>query len=270
MRGYILGVALIVATLIWFGCDDDSTLGPDPGPKQNDTLPDLSVTPMENAEAEVAALILSRKLVAPVPLYNRIKLDLETIRDEYSDSIPAVSITVAPPWILSALSLELDTALFNDTTSDAYRRFDSLSSLFGIVEFESSLYQKQYFYLRLEGRLHPVRLVEVYAAAGIEGILCMATTGFRTDWPEVYMKMDADEIKYFFRDAWEDCPSGCIHEEFYYVNSKQGRYTYIGSFKPNYHDPVTVAPPWYDTALTARREHAYSVVWWPDSVIYWP
>ena len=69
---YIILFFSLVVLLV--SCDDKS-LSPT---IQKD--PDFSLTPMENEEAELAALHLSGKLIAPLPLYEQIKEELELIR----------------------------------------------------------------------------------------------------------------------------------------------------------------------------------------------
>ncbi|MGH8014727.1 MAG: hypothetical protein ACREBV_00870, partial [Candidatus Zixiibacteriota bacterium] len=48
--------------------------------------PNFSVTPMENEEAELLALHLSGDIIAPVNLYEKIKYELQLIRQTWINS----------------------------------------------------------------------------------------------------------------------------------------------------------------------------------------
>ena len=67
-----------------------------------------------------------------------------------------------------------------------------------------------------------------------------------------------EEFKYFFRDAWGDCPAGCIISDIYYLTSKQGQFEYKGSWS-NQDEPDPPRPVWMDTFEMAR-----------DTMAYWP
>lgn len=252
MRVVFVRVVFLGVLILALACGSHAPTEPTPEP-------DWVVSPAEDYEAEVAAVILSRTLLAPQNLYDRIKSDLEGIRAEFGDSIPAVQLTVRPVWELGEIAIRVDTLMLQDTTSAGYRRLDSLNRQFGLDSMKQyEMHFREYFSLYFSARYNPVRLVEIYLT--VDGIFEVFPDGFAGDSPELYIYPDGDEFKYFFRNAWGDCPAGCIISDIYYVISKQGQFEFVGSWS-NQDDPDPPRPAWMDTAMMARDTMSY----WPES-----
>ena len=53
-----------------------------------------------------------------------------------------------------------------------------------------------------------------------------------------------DDLSYVFREAWGDCPAGCINSEYWYFQKQGGEFDLLGQFNPREGDP----PLWWDDA----------------------
>jgi hypothetical protein len=247
-------LTLIAALVAMWGCFNGSPVGP--GQK----LPDLSVTPMENAEAELAALWLSGEIVAPVTMYTQIDHDLEVIRNQWLDSIPEVKIQFYPYWVPSRLSLGFDPLTYELVETGQYHAWDSLNEFYR-VDTMSFLSDYNYVALTFKGRLNPMVLVDQYA--GLPGLEYAHTDSPIGDWPVLLIYKAPSQLKYFFRNAWGDCPSGCIWSHYFYLVVEGDSAIFRGSYLPRHQDEDY--PPWFDTAMTARQNYFQFKIWKADT-----
>jgi len=215
--------------------------------------PDFSVTPMENEEAELAALHLSGQLIAPVPLYERIKKEFEIIRSTWSDSIQHVNLRFETFWEPSKLYVEITNGAYDSIITSNYHYWDSLNELYRLREKVLSFYYYgSYMILTFEGRLNSLHLGPAYS--GMPGFRSLYTTARGGDRSEVWLHMEDDIIKYFFRYGFGDCEAGCAYSDIYYFTVKGDSALFHGSFLL-YGGYTEVPPSWLDTALTALREY---------------
>ena len=255
-KKYIIFFFLLVGLLV--NCDKNS-LGP--------TLskdPDFSSTPMENEEAELAALHLSGKLIAPLPLYEQIKEELELIRETWSDSIVHVNLTFDPYLRESNIKTYVSQATYDSMNAGLYHHWDSLNDHYRIdtIALGRSIYSSyRWANLYFEGRLNPLLLVDIYA--GLPGFISLTSVASWPigDRPILLLLQEEQTIKYFFRYAYGDCPSGCIHSEIYYFTVEQNSALYHGSYFSYPAD--SIRPTWFDTVLIAFDKYS---AWnqWPD------
>jgi hypothetical protein len=227
-------------------------------------------TPLPDWEAEELAMALSRELTAPRELYNRIRRDLAKIRKQYAQEIPAVQITYQPQWLSGGIHMEIDSAVFFDSANEAYQLFGSLNGAFGLDYFVHRGFYYTYYELQLNGRYNPVRLIDQYyhiIGGGIELMRTPSLVGW--DGPDMSVAMDGDVIRYYFRKAWGDCPSGCVFERVYFFSTLGGRLTYHGEYN-NVDSPSPPKPDWYAVYWADVLSQRYGVSWYPDSIVYWP
>lgn len=114
----IIVLPVLVAMVI---CCSDSPIGP------TQKGFDLSLTPMEDGEAEAIAYFLSGDLVAPMWLYSKVNSELEVIRREWSDSLPQVNITYFPCLYPSYLFAGFDSTTMDSIRAGTYHAWDSLN-----------------------------------------------------------------------------------------------------------------------------------------------
>jgi len=253
---YIILFFSLVVLLV--SCDDKS-LSPTP-PKDTD----FSLTPMENEEAELAALHLSGKLIAPLPLYEQIKEELELIRETWSDSITHVNMVFDPYWKESNIKVYVSQATYDSMISGQYHHWDSLNDYYGIdtiVFGHYSFTDQQWANLYFKGRLNPLLLVDIYAGLpGFISVNSVVTLPFG-DGPILALLRDQDTIKYFFSYAYGDCPSGCLNSEIYYFTIDKGAAVYHGLWKSTIFEPDPPPPNWADTAIEAFKVYRATNNW---------
>ena len=207
---------------------------------------------MENEEAELAALHLSGKLIAPLPLYEQIKEELELIREAWSDSIVHVNMLFDPFWTESRIKVNVNSTTFDSMRLGEYHHWDSLNDYYRIdtITFGQS-FSSTYRWANLNfgGRLNPILLVDLYA--GLPGFTSVTsvTTYALGDRPILLLLRDDQTVKYFFRYAYGDCPSGCAISEIYYFTVEQKEAKYHGSYFTYPQD--SIRPVWFDTFLIA-------------------
>lgn len=83
----------------------------------------------------------------------------------------------------------------------------------------------------------------------------------------IYILPLPNRFLYFFRDAWGDCPSGCIVSKFYYFRTVRTKFQeqaeFVGSYMPTFGHPE-LDPNWFDTLLLARKNTLYDTSWFAD------
>ena len=203
------------------------------------------LTPKDNAEAELIALCLSGNLVAPDSLYKQVLSHLATIRSTFGNNYECLNrITFVPPWRVGRLIIGLDDTTAQKVANAEYQAWDELNKKYqvtkintGLLEFIGSTV------LYFKGRLHPCRLAELYA--DLPGVRHAEPNGRIGDSPNIYPRQTGDGITYLFRDAWGDCPSGCIYSEYWYFVFEEKQPILIGHWAPH-EDPQE--PDWWNEA----------------------
>lgn len=197
-----------------------------------------------NREADEAALWLSGELTSPGPLYATIVSDLAAIRAQYSASVPAVAIQFMAWWAPSELIVYVNDDLKQKILTHQQSPFDDMNSAMGAVEVDSRRLAvgKSYVIIYFVGRKHPQRLGEQYMTVpGVTGAYPDTWIG---DSPNVYPWYIAGGMSYLVRDAFDDCPAGCIENIFHYFKRVNGQTQFVGS----YHLGSQPEPAWWAEA----------------------
>ena len=214
-------------------------------------LPPVEFTPKENEEAELAALCLSGELVAPDSLYNQILNDLAAIRATFGESLEVViRVKFKPPWIAGCLIVGFDSITAQQIANGEYHAWDELNQQYQVTKIDTHLIDFiKVVILHFKGRLHPLRLAEIYR--GLPGVMYTEPNGLIGDGPNIHLNQTGNGITYLFRDAWGDCPSGCIYSEYWYFIFEGGQPVFVGHWAPR-NDPNK--PEWREEARL-NKEH---------------
>ena len=200
----------------------------------------------ENAEAELAALWLSGELTAPEALYQSIKEDLLDIRAAYADSIAQLAIEFFPPWEPSQVLVGFTQSGVEKLRAGNYPEFEELNDLFHLAELDTKFHwHSPLAILTFEGRQHPARIAAPYES--LDDVRYAEPNGFVGDWGNVYPWRLDDGMSYLWRDAWGDCPAGCINSRFWYFRVTDAGIEYVGTFE-KWVDPE---PSWWGEAKAA-------------------
>ena len=193
LTGLPVRCGAVLFVLVLSTCARERPLAPQPVPEP------LVHEPWEDREAEELALGLSKDVVAPRPLYERVKDDLSRIRGQWGDSIPFVrEMRYYFPVETSRILVRAQDSVRSLILSGRYRDFDSLNSLFGFAsasEAYAGLLQ-----LRFSSRLNSCYLVPLYDR--LPG-LCEVTVDFRisSNGDAVYASRRGDSILYVFQEG---------------------------------------------------------------------
>ena len=90
----------------------------------------VSRAPFGNEEAEWMALYLSRDLMAPAAIYDRLVRDLERIREDYGDLVPPLTGEFRNYWSPGTISVGLTDEAAERYNAGAYTDLDELNELF--------------------------------------------------------------------------------------------------------------------------------------------
>lgn len=251
-------IITITFTITLLGCESDSPTMSRP------SIPVLFATPMDNEEAELAALWLSGQIVAPVSLYRTIDHDLSIIREQWLDSIPQVSIKFFPYWRPSQISFGFYPDSCVSIEAGEYHAWDSLNAFYRLdsMDFANPIWSSFcYVAFTFEGRLNPMVLVDQYA--GLPGLGFVYTDGSVGDRSVLLMYREDQEVKYFFRHAWGDCPSGCIHSEIFYFFVKNDSALFVDSYRFDWQNDDR--PAWWDMVVLAMDNYWQQNFWSADT-----
>lgn len=219
-------------------------------------------TPTDDFEAETAAYTLSGTRLAPKYLFDKIQTELQLIRSQHHDTEAGVSVGYTPFAHHSYLLLRFDSVVTESIRSGEYHSWDSLNDLYNLDTFSISY---GYVSMQFEGVQNPVALFDIYKY--LPGLWHISTGGRVGDAPVLLMSKEGESIKYFFREAWGDCPAGCIYSRFSYFTVSDSLATYHGSYQPVYlPDSASPPPVWADTALQAMRDYYHYEQWSHDTL----
>lgn len=248
VRHWQIGLVLILLFSLIFNCSKSTRNESD---EVVNEPPPVSSTPKDNEEAELIALCLSGELVAPDSLYDRILNDLADIRASFGDTIEAVSqIQFAPRWGAGSLIIGFDTSAVREIRAGEYHAWDDLNQQYQVTSIDTSVMDWiGIVFLIFDGRLHPGRLAEIYAV--LPGVWATDPSCSRGDRPNVYARDTEDGLTYLFRNAWGDCPSGCIYSEYWYFVFEGAEPRLVG-YWPAYQG--VEAPDWWEEARL-NKEH---------------
>lgn len=217
-----LGLLVVVLTLA--GCGEFSLM-PD---LKGSGEPELSPT-QPDPEALAMALWLSHELNAPSGLYERVRSDLILIREKFRDSLPGVDLKFHEPWEPGRLILGFDQNSYQQISDGQYRAWDSLNVLFNMAQIDLSMPAFKMLKLEFEDGLNPEILADAYQQ--LPGVRFAVPNRFMGERSMLLPAEATDgRLLYFFRNAWGDCPSGCLYSEYWVMTVLHGRVVYDGYY----------------------------------------
>ncbi len=236
---------MMVAIVLMNGCGGDQPSAP----KGNDNSTHDPVTPQTDTEASDAALWLSGELTAPEKLYEQIRDELALIREEWEDSLDAVKIGFRVPWEPGRLVMGFTQESYDSIAAGEYHHWDSLNTVYGLDTIVLSTPLFRQLKLKFQERLHPLVLADIYA--DLPGLRFVEPNRYYGDAAMLLLYRNGGEIVYFFRYAWENCPSpsGCEHSE-YYIFTVDGDTSSFRGYSPDYN----AVPPAWQSILDAAWE----------------
>lgn len=236
----------ILALLACFAvaCDDD--------PVSNQPTTTRREVIASDQEVGEAALWLSGELTSPPELYDTIHDDVIAIRAEYGASVPKLSIGFRTPWVPSMVIVAVTEEVKQQILGGDTAALDFINQQMNAIEMDTSKLDRPglgWILIRFDGRKHPRRLAEAYGA--VDGVTWAQPNVYFGDWSQWYPWRIPGGMSYLFRDAWGDCPAGCMYSNFYYFKRVNGQTEYVG----RYERYVDAEPAWWAEAKTAYETH---------------
>ena len=204
-------------------------------------------SPRPDPEAEHMALLLTRQLVAPQEVYDQVHNDLQAIREVFGDERtgndrPLHEVTFWAPWVPGELLLQLDPESLELARQGLYTHWNDLNNALRIEDIEVSPVINSVRLIFLV-QLHPCEAANWYLS--LPGVIFAGPNGRGGDAPNIFPRFLEPGFSYVFREAWEDCPAGCINSDYWYFQKLNGEYNLLGRFNPRVDDPP---PSWWENA----------------------
>jgi len=272
MRLVTFGLFLTLILILGLGCGNDAMTpvdgddaawlvkAPDQGNNFPGGLDPEIITPSNYYKDEATDLATwwSGELYAPAQLTHTIETELRKIRLEFSHTVPNTQIAFMPVNATGRLLFGFTDAGWEMWKNDSYHAWDSLNAALNVDSIAVTTHypeDRKYVTIFFPGRPNVDRLKEFYEvlpeARYADGdIWCC-------DWPIVLMWREEEEnvAHYFFRNAWGDCPSGCIYQDYAYIKVVDGEPTYIGYYLKDWEHPWLPRPEWMDIADLASAKY---------------
>jgi hypothetical protein len=231
------------------------------------TLPfSVGATEAESAigsgqEAYLLAQWLANEMYAPTALAKKIESDLKIIRNQYSYTIEAVKIRFAPPHSLGTLLIGFTDEGWRQFKAGQYHAWDSLNRKYDLDSIDvPEHYSDELKMVSLIFRGLPNCNLLVDQYAGLAGLRSVGVAAWCCDWPLLLVCLDHDTLHYFFRNAWGDCPSGCIEQEFFYFTVEGSIAHYVGTYKHDWTNPPP-RPDWMNMVDQAMQKYWANRYW---------
>jgi len=212
----------------------------------------LDLTPREHAEAEWAALYLSGEMIASDSLYNHVLSGIYYLLERYADSIPEATIRFRYPTFNCDLVLSFTDSAKIKIRSGEYHAWDSLNDYYRVAEIDTTKLMSMYLAtIRFTGRLNPSLLCEKYSS--LPGVWNVSPAySMIGDGPNKYVDMKNGQLRFLIRNAWGDCPAGCMSSHYFYFRQSNNGMDFVGDWNPQ----ETENPPaWWDEVSMLKQEY---------------
>ncbi len=205
-------------------------------------------------EAQLAALWLSDEIHVPENLALEIQNKLELIREQFSDQIPEVNIEFVFPALPNRIDLIMEDYAFNEFQAGTYHEWDSLNQLYGVDSISVEIDIFKLVAVFFKEYTNPFVLAPEYAK--IPGVKNAGECGYGGGWSTVYPWFVDSKLVFLVKEAWGDCPAGCIYNNFWYFKTDGNNVELAGSFEIGddwYKNPIY--PSWWDEIAPAYYKY---------------
>ena len=212
----------------------------------------LDLTPRDHEEAEWAALYLSGEMTASDSLYNHVLSGIYYLLERHADSVPEAKIRFHYPTFKSDLDLAFSDSAKIKIRAGEYHAWDSLNEFYRVTEIDTVKLMSMFIAtIRFAGRLNPSLLCEKYSS--LPGVWNVSPSYLPIgDGPLKYPRMKYGQLSFLIRNAWGDCPAGCMSGHYYYFRQSNDGMDFVGDWDPQ----ETESPPeWWDEAYLAKQEY---------------
>jgi hypothetical protein len=179
-------------------------------------------------EAKLAAIWLSDEPFYPVDLAQTLQTKLAELREEYGDAYPNVNVQFRYPAVPKELLFGFTQQAMQEVVSGDYHEWDELNEQYGVSEVIIRNVELGLAKLVFEDQVNPYFLGDLYET--LPGVIYSEPNGLIGDWSNIYPWLVEGQLAFLVREAWGDCPAGCIYSHFWYFKSTSSGIRFIGEF----------------------------------------
>jgi hypothetical protein len=229
----------------------------------------LDPTPANDAsEFEMMALCVSGELLPPDDLTSILHDDITGIRslafdeESFSEPVPQTDISFSPPWAPGKIGIYFDDESQGVVVLGKYNTWDGLNEKYHAGKIDIHTFLSVSATIEFNDKaVHPERIAEDYNnLAGVTSACAKRIIGDRSNiYPYIPGYQDGqliceglrDKTRYYlFRKGDEDCPSGCIINDYWLFKADAEGIELLGDYHTTIEE-IPQKPSWWPTAQRA-------------------
>jgi hypothetical protein len=196
-------------------------------------------------EAELAALWLSDEALVPQELAWDLQNKLALLREKYSAEIPEVNTEFKFPAETKSILAEMDPYAMLQVQWGTYHEWDSLNRFYGLDTIIIKDASQAYLKLKFKEQINPFIVASRYS--NLPGFEYAEANTLSGDGPNIYPWIVDNRIVFLVREAWGDCPAGCVHSKFWYFKTDSTTINLVGEFEFDREWLMNqIYPPWWE------------------------
>ncbi len=240
-------VMALAAGMFLVACSDSPDTAPVDCGTNLATDEELALTPREDENLELLAIVATSRVVAGQSQYERVVEDVEVIRTMRPDLRDIGFL----PNFRQELVIRADEGTISRMVEGTYTAWDCLNERFKVENIRYGAGTPDRVDLELDGTYHIPTLAERYAE--LPGVRS-ASGGVRIgDGSTICVTAGTTQWHYVVDQGTGDCESGCIdHDYSHFISTNDGGVVAAGSWAERSPDP---RPPWLDAYATPRACH---------------
>ena len=215
-------------------------------------------------EAELLAQWLEDVMYPPVNLTRKLERELSLIRNQWGETIREAEIKFFPVYVPGELIIGFTDDGWQDFKSNDYHHWDVINEMLELDSIDIFMNDPDYYknvLLKFGDPLNSNLLVYYYT--GLPGLSYVHVNSYCCDWLVLLVYREGEDCHYFFRNAWGDCPSGCIYNEYFYFTIDGDTAKYEGSYMYDWGN-IQPAPPWMQMVNEAKAKYWVYNFWTLD------
>ena len=253
----------LISGIVAFGCGNSgSVVQPDPTERIREFV---AMTPRVDGEAELAALYLSKELVAPESLYSEMKEALRLIRANYwTDNSQFREFKFYHRWGERGVFVPLNAGGVEAYRAGQHHDIDSITELLNGEVYDTLDYEPFHPFFPLPdtaalgvsilfpGYLNIDSVVTMFQTLPTVGVLLHPHSylpQLRNFYP---WRLDDGRLSFLFADEWVggDDPCNCNH--YWYFRTGSNEVEFVGEFMDSLYNPK---PAWWEEAKVGKDKY---------------
>ena len=135
------------------------------------------------------------------------------------DHQPGVLLLKLEPSLATAVSRSLPREGTSGLFHTGYREFDALNRSFGLQRVQSFVIFPSSFHIEFDPNIDIASVAQAYAS--LEGVSSASLNTNLVSGPDLHAHWGLGGWHVVFRNAWGDCPAGCLYAEYSYFRENR-------------------------------------------------